>query len=173
MKKLVISLGTVCKDKGTGLEGTLTHWYCDMGGRVDYLFQPTGINTDDGQPIDKIGLEMERLIFDENSQEEVEIPTEILGTKVWDKASGFSGIAVSFIRHPNGCFHVVIQPQGRLAKTNSPVRKRDFDLRQCAGPAIKELSSQELRKSEEDRPSPTGDFFPERFPVCLSSTIHD
>jgi hypothetical protein len=159
-----IKLGTVCKDKATTLEGTLTHWQCDMGGRIDYLFQPTGINPDDGQPVRKIALEPERLEVPPDSHEEIDVPFEILGSLVRDKASGFAGMAVCFVRHINGCFHVGIQPPGVLAKTQSPIRKCEFDLRECAGEKIPVLTPEEKKRSEEQNPSPTDDKFEESLP---------
>ena len=154
----VIKLGTCCKDKATELKGTLTHWIYNMDGHVDYLLQPRGVN-EDGQPVDKLYLEIDRLIVKEKDFEEVEVPVEILGTQVTDKASGFTGMAISFIRHINGCFHVFIQPKGLLPKNNSPIKRCDFDLRGCEGEKIKELSEAEKKKSQEDTPSPAhGNF---------------
>ena len=153
-------LGTVCRDKATNLTGTLTHWHCDMGQKIMYLFQPKGLNPEDGQPLDKIQIGIDRLdgIAPENV-EEVEIPFEILGTTISDKASGFSGMAVAFIRHLNGCFHVYIQPSGVLEKTKQPIKLHEFDLRACEGEKITEMTKSELKKSKIERPSPTGDRF--------------
>jgi hypothetical protein len=160
MKKIrVAKLGTKCRDKATGLDGTLTHWVCDLAGVIKYLFQPKGVNPEDGQPVSKIGLELERLEFSDDPFEDVEVPFEVLGTFVADDASGFNGIAVAFVRHINGCFHVVIQPQGSLPKTNSPITRADFDLRQCVGEKIPKLDQKELAESRDRKPSPTGDRF--------------
>ncbi len=158
MKIRVVKLGIPCRDKATGLQGMLTHWLCNMGKVVTYLFQPKGLNADGG-PVDKIAMELERLEVTGAMFEEVEIPFEILGTEIYDKASGFKGMAVAFVRHINGCFHVQIQPSGVLKKTNSPIPKEDFDLRQCAGKKITQLSKAELAKSQRENPSPTGDKF--------------
>jgi hypothetical protein len=158
----VIKLGTVCTDKATELQGTLTHWCLDMDHRIDYLFQPQGLNPKDGRPIDKILVEQARLELPDGGFEDVDVPVKILGTQVTDKASGFSGMAVSFVRHINGCFHVAIQPKGRLPETNAPIRRMEFDLRGCIGEAIEQQSPEELEQSKEERPSPTGDSFPER-----------
>jgi len=157
MKIQAIRLGTVCKDRATDLKGTLTHWLLDMDQTITYLFQPEGINPENGQPVAKISLEQARLEVPQNSLEEIDVPFEILGSTVTDKASGFSGMAVDFVRHVNGCFHVVIQPKGVLPKTNSPIGKADFDLRQCSGDKIPEFKPAEVDKSRKDYPSPTGD----------------
>ena len=159
----VIKPGTLCRDKATELEGMITHWICNMGLKIDYLFQPKGLNPENGQPVKKIALEAERLEIPEGSFKETDIPFEVLGTQVKDKASGFNGMAVSFIMHTNGCFHVSIQPSGVLPKTNSPINTAEFDLRQCEGEKIPAMAEAELDKSKEERPSPTGDRF-DRFP---------
>jgi hypothetical protein len=157
MQFKVLKLGTVCRDKGTGLEGTLTHWILNMGKHVSYIFQPKGLD-EDGQPVRKLVLEKERLEFEKDAVENVEIPFDILGTQVTDKASGFTGMAVDFIRHINGCFHVTIQPEGMHPKKMNPIQKHDFDLRACAGEKIEQLSEPELAKSKVSRPSPAGDI---------------
>lgn len=155
MKIRVLKLGTVCSDKATELTGTLTHWIVDMGKGVKYIFQPKGLN-DEGFPVKKLILEEARLNVKTEDFEEVDIPFEILGTNVTDKATGFTGMGVEFVRHINGCFHVCIQPKGILEKTKTHVGKCEFDLRGCTGPKIIELSEKELRESQEKEPSPTG-----------------
>lgn len=153
MKKIkVIKLGTFCTDKATELQGMLTHWFYDMEEKVGYLFQPRGLN-EDGQPVDKLYLELNRLSVSEVDFEEVQVPDEILGTQVTDKASGFTGMTVSFLRHINGCFHVYIQPKGKQ-KNGSPITKCDFDLRSCEGEMIQKMSEKELEESKLTHPSP-------------------
>ena len=159
MKKIsVIKLGTFCKDKATELMGMLTHWIYDMEGRISYFFQPRGLD-EEGQPVNKLYLEASRLDVKAEDFEEVEVPVEILGTHVAEKASGFNGMGVAFIRHINGCFHIFIQPKGVNAKNNSPIKKCDFDLRSCEGEMITKLSEEELKKTKQESPSPTGDNF--------------
>jgi len=55
-----IKLGTVCVDKATRLQGTVTHCAINMGGKVNYFFQPKGLD-ENGQPVRKLFLELERL----------------------------------------------------------------------------------------------------------------
>lgn len=105
-------------------------------------------------------MPIERLILPENAMEETDIPFEILGSHVTDEASGFNGMAISFVRHRNGCFHVEIQPYGALPKTNSPVVAREFDIRGCVGEQIPVLTEAEVKESERRTPSPDGDRFP-------------
>lgn len=160
MKKVkVLKLGVECGEKATGLMGTLTHWVINMGGVVDYVFQPKGLN-EEGQPLKKLYLCLERLSVKEVNFETVEVPFEILGTQVTDRASGFNGMAIAFVRHFNGCFHVDIQPRGTLPKTGAPISSHDFDLRCCTGEKIIELTKPQLKKSRAERPSPSD--MPER-----------
>lgn len=159
MKKIkVVKLGTRCRDKATQLDGTLTHWTIGMNGQINYLFQPKGLD-EEGQPVNSLYLETERLDVKKEDFEEVEVPFEILGTNVTDDASGFTGMAISFIRHINGCFHVYIQPKGLHPKNNSPIKRCDFDLRSCSGEMIPKLSEKDLKESKKDKPSPTGGNF--------------
>lgn len=149
----VLKLGTVCVDKATELKGTLTHWVLDMGYKVSYIFQPKGLD-ENGQPVPKLFLETPRLKVAEEDFEMIDVPFEVLGTIVTDRASGFKGMAVEFVRHVNGCFHVVIQPRGFSEKTRTAIQKCEFDLRQCTGPKIIELSQKELEDSKKACPSP-------------------
>lgn len=156
MKRIkVIKLGTVCVDKATGLTGTLTHWVFNMSEQILYFFQPKALD-DTGQPVERLLLEVERLEYKEEDLETVSVPFEILGTILTDKASGFTGMGVAFIKHINGCFHVFIQPKGLNTKTNSPIQKNDFDLRSCEGEMINEMNEKKLKKSRKKTPSPLG-----------------
>jgi len=155
-KMRLLKLGTVCLDKATNLKGTLTHWIMGMDKRVTYVFQPRGLD-ENGLPIKRLTLEIERLVVRPEDFETVEVPFEILGSIVTNKASGFTGMGVEFVRHINGCFHVVIQPQGLSPKTKGPINKCEFDLRGCEGKMIRKLSEAEKKKSEQKTPSPMGD----------------
>lgn len=156
VKKIkVIKLGTECFDKATELQGTVTHWTLSMGGNINYFFQPRALD-ESGQPVDHLFLEEQRLSVKSGDWEEVEVPLfNLLGTIVEDKASGFKGMAVAFLRHINGCFHVFIQPSGLNEKTHSPIQKRDFDVRSCTSPLIEELSPEKLEESKKKTPSPS------------------
>ena len=150
MQKRVYKLGSVCRDKATGLKGTLTHWMMDMSGDVHYLFQPKGL-TDERQPIEALCLNRARILS--CPEETVEVPFKILGSKVTDKASGFTGMAIAFIRHLNGCFHVEIQPSGTLP-SKKPILAREFDLRGCVGKEVAVLTAAEKKASVQKNPSP-------------------
>ena len=156
MEIRVLKLGAKCLDRATELEGTLTHWICGMDQNVRYLFQPSGLD-EEGQPVKKLLVCGERLDVgkDDSFFEEIEIPFEILGTVVTDGASGFKGMAVEFVRHLNGCFHVSIQPKGRLPKNNAAIASHDFDLRGCTGEKIREMTDGEKREDKKRSPSPS------------------
>jgi len=151
----VLKLGTECRDNATNLTGTLTHWLMDMSGRIEYLFQPKGLN-EEGQPLKRLALCTERLSVKEEDFEAVDVPFEILGTQVTNKASGFTGMAVQFIRHINGCFHVEIQPKGTLLKKGTPIQSNEFDLRECVGDKIPTLTKKARKESITQEPSPSG-----------------
>ncbi len=150
----VLKLGTECRDNATKLEGTLTHWFIFHDLHIQYLFQPKGLD-EDGQPLKKISLTKERLTVGKDDFERVDIPVEIIGTEVTDKASGFTGMGIALIRHINGCFHVEIQPEGTSKKSRGRIDSNDFDLRGCVGEMIPQLTPEAKKESEAQRPSPS------------------
>jgi hypothetical protein len=167
MEKIrVLMLGTRCRDKASGLMGTLTHLVLNMGRQVAYVFQPRGLD-EDCQPMAHIALEEDRFEVVEDMFERIDVPTEVLGTQVVDEASGFTGMATRFVRHLNGCFHVEIQPAGVVPKTGKPIRCRDFDLRGCTGEMIKPLTQPELAESKKERPSPVDTPYAVGLPASL------
>lgn len=159
MQKRVIELTTECTEKATGLAGTITHWVMGMDGHVEYFFQPKGLS-EDGQPLGKMYLSGARLNVKDSDYEMVDVPMEILGTKVTDKASGFTGMAIEFIRHTNGCFHVNVQPTGINKKTRERIKPCDFDLRMLTGKNVPKQTRAERKESESTNPSPSA--IPER-----------
>ena len=70
----------------------------------------------------------------------------------------------------NGCFHVVIQPKGISQKSGTPIQKCEFDLRECTGDKIIELSEKDLAQSKKDTPSPA-DTVDQDLPLCVSQTL--
>lgn len=155
----VLRMGAECLDSATGLTGQITHWILGMSGVITYFLQPKGLDSK-GQPLAKLYLPAERLQVSEDAYEDIEIPFNILGSIVTDDASGFTGMAISLIRHRNGCFHANLQPSGVVKKTGKPIACREFDIRGCSGEQIPVLTPEELRASEEANPSPTGDGMP-------------
>lgn len=150
----LLKLRTRCREKATGLMGMVTHWIMDTSGVVRYFFQPEGLD-EHGQPVPKLCVCIAQLQVRKAHFEKVKVPFQILGSQVTDTASKFSGMATFFIRHPNGCFHVEIQPKGKLAKKGTPIYPCDFDLRQCKGRMIPVLTERARKKSEKKEPSPS------------------
>lgn len=148
-------LKTSCKDKATELEGSITHWGCDMSGHIRYLFQPRGLDNKTQQPLRSVSLEIERLEgIEKDDYEDFELPFDMLGTQVEDEASGFKGMAISFLCHPNGCLHVEVQPSGMLEDTGQAIRSGDFDMRQLSGKMVPKMTGEEEKESKKKKPSP-------------------
>lgn len=154
METKVLKLGTSCADRATGLTGTLTHWILGMDARVYYVFQPKGL-TEDGQPMKKIYVCAERLAVKLGDYENREVPLNILGSQVKNAASGFEGMAITFILHNTGCFHVEVQPKGTLPK-GGPIASHEFALTELSGKEIPVQTKQQRAANIADRPSPSG-----------------
>lgn len=146
----VIKIRAICKDRATGAKGMVTHLVINMSKDVKYIFQPEGLN-EDGEPLEPKYVDLERL--DSKEFENIEVPLEILGSQVTDDASGFTGTATDLWMHPNGCFHINIQPKGKR-KDGNLIKSKDFDIRQCSGPKIPKQSSAQKDESRIARPSP-------------------
>lgn len=153
-------LGTIVKDDVTGLDGMLTHFQIDMSNNINYTFQPAQLSPETHEPVDSFWLDMKRV---KNAIEiEKELPVEVLGSKVKDRATGFSGTAVCLIHHISGCTHFAVKPRGIVEKTGNSIRMRDFDMRRLEGEKIPVLSDEEREESEKKHPSPadTHEFSP-------------
>lgn len=152
----IFKLGSVVRDKATGATGTLTHVCIGLDYRVQYAFQPKGLNPETGQPIRGIWITSSRIVSISKPPEasKVPLPVHVLGTKVEDKASGFNGMAISLTLHTNGCVHVEVQPSGYNRSTNATIDPCEFDIRRLTGPAIKKMSDEELEEDQKARPSP-------------------
>lgn len=152
----IVKIRTICKDRASGVKGMVTHLVIGMDRTVRYIFSPEGL-TEDGVPLKPKYLESQRLETKEFGN--LEVPMEILGSQVTDDASGFSGMAVELWMHPNGCFHIMIQPSG-TAKDGQLVTSHDFDIRQCSGKMIPKIAEPVKEVSRKERPSPAA--IPER-----------
>jgi hypothetical protein len=150
----MIELGSEVEDKATGLKGMVTCLQIEMNKSVYYTFQPKGLNPKTGQPVEGMWLVEERLTGGARI-DMPDLPVNVLGTIVEDKASGFKGLAVSLVYHLNGCVHFNIQPQG-LQETGAPIETHNFDIRRLTGEAIKPMTKEVKKADEKERPSPTG-----------------
>lgn len=149
-----LRLGTMVTDTISNTKGMLTHMQVHIGGHREYIYQPSGLNPNNGQPVDRIWLTEPRIKGGEF--EETEIPIEILGSEAEDIATGFKGKVVSLVYHLNGCLHVEIKPEGTNRLDGSTIAACEFDIRRVKGEAIKPLSPKKLEKSIKERPSPIG-----------------
>lgn len=110
-----IKLGSTVRDAITGFTGIATQRCDHLNGNVQYAIQPPG--KDDGSYPDAMFLDYHTLdVIDEGVSErgtpvaETEI---VLGQKVRDKATGFTGIATMKNSYLNGCVHFGVQPEIR------------------------------------------------------------
>lgn len=144
------------RDTVTGLSGAITHIQFDMDGHVKYMFQPRGLNMETGLPVESMFMDEARFEI-QTGKVDIEIPDGVLGTDVTDIASGYSGVAVDFIMHPNGCFHVNVKSRGLLPKSGVTIKAQNFDIRMLRGDALGEpMTEPELKASEKKNPSPSG-----------------
>lgn len=153
MKKTIIKLGSVVRDRATGLSGMFTHLQVELDGREFYNFQPKGLNPEDGQPVKRAWLVPER-VKGAIKHVSVDLPLEVLGSQVEDEASGFAGMVTALTLHISGCVHVHVQPKGILPKTGATIEPHDFDIRRLKGSAIKAMTEAERDASQAARPSP-------------------
>lgn len=155
-------------DVATGLAGMVTHANWSLNHVVQYAFQPSGLSPEDGQPVKRSWMEIERLdgaagrplVYQVLTMDDV--PLQVLGTQVEDKATGFAGMAISLTLHMSGCVHVIVQPKAVVAKTGAPVESSDFDIRRLKGVAIPELTEEQVDEDRKAKPSPVGDSMPHR-----------
>lgn len=154
--KLMFKLGTIVTDTATGLQGMLTHLLIEQGGSNHYSFQPRGLNPETGAPVKKIWLSPERIEKGVPVEVPITIPMAALGTEAEDTASGFKGTVVGICLHLTGCFHVTLQPKGKLDKTGNPIEPMDFDIRRIKGPFIPVFSEEQVAVDQQRKPSPGG-----------------
>jgi len=151
----ILRLGTTVTDIATGLKGMLVIMHVDMDHSCTYNFQPKGINPETGEPVESIWMVATRIKGGEIvTDEELNLPYSVLGTEVTDKGSGFTGMAISLVLHISGCVHVNVQPDTKLKATGSPPKVVNFDIRRLEGPALRKLTQAQLKKDQEERPSP-------------------
>lgn len=153
----MIELGSIVTDVATGLEGMVTNLQIEMDHSMAYRFQPRGLNPKTGQPVDGTWLVESRLSGGNRIDFPEHLPFDVLGTIVEDKASGFTGMAISMVFHQNGCVHFNVQPNTQQ-ESGAPVEASNFDVRRLKGEAIQEMTKEEQKIDEKKRPSPAGDF---------------
>jgi len=153
MKKLqILGLGQMVTDTASNIKGMLVIFQMDMSNNQNYLFQPSALSPETRMPVKSFWIDKNRILG--GNEEEVELPLEVLGTHVEDKATGFNGTAVAFSYHLNGCTHFGVKAKGVIEKTGESIGLIDFDIRRLKGDAIKELSKEEFENSKKQTPSP-------------------
>ncbi len=148
-----IELNQLATDVATKTVGTLTGLIIDANHACSYLFQPHGVNKDDGQPRKSTWVPANRIANAKEllKYEELPAPLRLLGTEVEDVPTGFKGTAVMLIYHLSGCVHVEIQPVG-LNKTGETFAVANFDIRRLKGKEVPRLSKEDFDRSKKDKP---------------------
>lgn len=144
-------LGKPVTDIATGMKGMLVHMQYYLGGNLFYNFQPLGLDKKTGLPLGSFWVGKDRIKGLET--EEVELPTEILGTIVTDEASGFTGTATAIVLHISGCVHIEITPAD-TDEHGCAVKAIDLDIRRLKGKAVKIMTEPERKRDQQQRPSP-------------------
>ena len=110
-----IKLGSTVRDAITGFTGIATQRCDHLNGNVQYAIQPKG--KEDGSYPDAMFLDYHTLdVIDEGVSDRATPVAEssiVLGQKVRDKASGFTGIATMKNSYLNGCVHFGVLPEVR------------------------------------------------------------
>jgi len=154
-KVTIMQLGEgLVTDNATGMKGMLTHCQINPLGNTMYVFQPKGLNPETGHPVERIYLDESRI--QGGKPQEIEVPTEVLGTEVEDLATGLVGKAIALVVHLSGCVHCDVQPTGKLTKTGSVPGLTDIDIRRLKGVKVPKLTKAEKAQDRATKPSPMG-----------------
>lgn len=149
----LLELGTKVVDSASATNGMLTHAQIGGDDAIAYLFQPEGINPETGQPVKEqwiVGstrIKYGKII-------DVDMPLDIMGKQVTDKASGFKGEIIHLTLHISGCVHALVQAKGIVKKTGALIEPVDFDIRRLSGKCLPALNETEKKKDIKKKPSP-------------------
>jgi len=148
-----IKLNQKVIDSATLNVGTLTGLYIDTNRSCSYLFQPHGLNKEDGQPLKAIFYPAARFIAGKTpiEYEELDVPLSMLGSDVEDVPTGFKGTAINLIYHLSGCVHVDVQPVGS-DKKGEMLSPCNFDIRRLKGKMVPKLSEADFDRSKKEKP---------------------
>ena len=149
MKLLTLSPAKVT-DTATGTLGSLKHAIIESDGQVSYNFQPEGLNTKDGTPLEWSRLKPNRI--KDGVEKEYDVPVEVLNTRIKHDPTGFEGICTDIFLFSTGCCHFVIAPSTRNKETNELTRAHDFPTQECSGAAIKKLTPKEKEVEQKKKP---------------------
>jgi hypothetical protein len=147
-----LKLGQIIKDEITGIKGMLTILVVDIDKNVHYFFQPSQLNPETEEPVDRYWVTESR--FKNPEFVEYDLPLQVLNTQVEDLATGYKGTAITLYHYLNGCDHFEVKSKGTLKKTGASVKAQEFDIRRLKGDAIPKLTEKELTESQKSKPSP-------------------
>lgn len=153
MKKItVFKKSAIAENIATGIKGAIIMIDFQSENTIHYLIQPKGLDSK-GEPFKPIWT-LSNLVKCKET-EELDVPVEILRTKVKDKITGFSGLATSITYHISGCIHVTITAKS----SDNSLSAYECSITRCEGPAIKKMTEKEIKKERAERPSPAGSSF--------------
>lgn len=110
-----IKLGSEVCDAITGFTGIVTQRCDHMNGNIQYAVQPKsfeGANYPEAMFIDYHTLDVIGVGVSERAAV-ADVPTIVLGQRVRDRASGFTGIATMKSTYINGCVSFGVMPEVR------------------------------------------------------------
>ena len=127
-QEMNIKLGNYCKDKITGIEGTVTYIAHNKYSATKIGLQPSGV-TRDGKMIDPEWFDWNQVEYIKDGDVEPLDHGDPLfgyGDKVKDEITAFEGIIVGMSLHINGCIRYDVAPT-TLDKDGAPRRNMGYD----------------------------------------------
>lgn len=76
----VFKLGKIVKDSASLTDGMLTHMIVHIGGNLEYIFQPKGLNPKTKEPVGRILIQSARVIGGEQMELDMTYANTVLGT---------------------------------------------------------------------------------------------
>lgn len=154
----LLTLGEKVYDKATDQNGILTLCLINMDHKIQYAFQPARLNETTGKPVKTYWVSKAQI--EGYTETETELPLNVLGTSVRDKATGYEGTATEMMIHINGCVHFYVQSPKIMAESGETAEAIELDIRRLEGPEIQVMTKEELQESHKTKPSP--EMMPER-----------
>ena len=152
----VIALDADVEDKATREKGQVTHVRVGIGaGTTWYCVQPKRLDQKKKIPSEAMWAEEGRLVTKDSNWVDIEMPVEMIGTEVTEKASGFKGLCVGLITHHGGCVHAEVQAPGR-DEDGKLIKLQDFDILRLKGEKVPKFTPKEAEQRKKDKPSPAG-----------------
>lgn len=131
-----IRLGMKVRDPASGLTGIASFRSQQLSGTVQYAIQPQGDGDTipEGHFVDDFMLEFVDDGVSARTPAADPNARYILGEKLKDTVTGFTGIAVERVTYLNGCVHYTLQPHEKKKSLvarliNDPARATHFDFK--------------------------------------------